>query len=487
MILFLIISILLLVLFLFVRKSRYWKSRGIPGPRPLPLVGNYGANIIGKKSSFEISGDIYKQYEDYPFVGVFRMGNPCLLLRDPEIIKNVLVKDFSHFVNNDIFVDKKLDPLLGRNPFVLKDEEWKKTRQLLTPGFAPAKINTFFPLVETIAKNFVKYLERQEDTALNVKDICGRYTCDTVAICAFGLEGNSFEQPQSQFLQIVRKFVSPDSLQSIKLAITLFVPHFKIKILPKSFDDDVINITKEILKYRQENNIKRNDYFDTMTGMSDGALLEAAGHLSGFILDGYETTSSAMTFMLYELAANPKCQQKLREEINAVIEKCNGEFSYDALKDMAYLEACINESLRIHPPLAQLTKTCNKSYTFSTISPEFKKISVTLEPGSSLVVPLLGLQKDPKYFPSPEKFIPERFLDKSDPHKYVFMPFGTGPRTCLGSRFGLLQSKVGIAMLIKNFEISLDEKMQRPLKYDPMYFLLNPKGAAWVKFKKISK
>lgn len=69
------------------------------------------------------------------------MGEPCLILRDPELIKNILVKDFNYFVNNDMLVDKKLDPLFGQNPFVLKDEEWKKTRQFLTPGFAPAKVN----------------------------------------------------------------------------------------------------------------------------------------------------------------------------------------------------------------------------------------------------------------------------------------------------------------------------------------------------------
>lgn len=83
----------------------------------------------------------YRQYQDYPFVGIFRMIDPCLLLIDPEIIKNIMVKDFSYFVNNDIFVDKQLDPLLGVNPFVLKNEEWKKTRQFLTPGFAPAKVS----------------------------------------------------------------------------------------------------------------------------------------------------------------------------------------------------------------------------------------------------------------------------------------------------------------------------------------------------------
>nr|WCC58060.1 cytochrome P450 [Pharsalia antennata] len=486
MLLLLAVSILLLALFLFIRKSRYWENRGVPGPKPLPVVGNIGANIVGKKNAYEISADIYKQYPEYPFVGIFRMGEPCLILRDPELIKNVLVKDFSYFVNNDMMVDKKLDPLFGLNPFVQKDEEWKKTRQFLTPGFAPAKIKTFFPFVENVAKNFARYLKTHEGEALNLKDICGRYTCDVVALCAFGLDGNSFEDPNAQFLQIVRKFVAPGTWQAVKLAISFYVPYFKMKLLPKSFDDGVINMTREILKYRQENNIKRNDYFEAMAQTPSGSLVEIAAHLSGFIVDGYETTSAGMTFMFYELAKNPKCQEKLREEINNILGKNNGQLSFEILKDMPYLEACINESLRLHPPLAQLTRTCSKSYTLSTISPELKNISVKLEPGLSVIVPLLGLHMDPKYFPSPEQFIPERFLDKSDAHKYVYMPFGTGLRACLGSRLALLQSKVGIATIIKDFEVSLDEKLQKPLKYDTMYFLLNPKGGAWINCRKIS-
>lgn len=87
-----------------------------------------------------------------------------------------------------------------------------------------------FPLIESVAKNFTRYLERHEDTPLDAKEICGRYTCDTVALHGFGSDGHSFDDPSGQFLQIVRKFVSPDSLQAIKLAISFFLPHLmKVK------------------------------------------------------------------------------------------------------------------------------------------------------------------------------------------------------------------------------------------------------------------
>ncbi|KAJ8922671.1 hypothetical protein NQ315_007703 [Exocentrus adspersus] len=92
---------------------------------------------------------------------------------------------------------------------------------------------------------------------------------------------------------------------------------------------------------------------------------------------------------------------------------------------------------------------------------------------------------NPKHFPSPEKYMPERFLDKSEAAKYVFMPFGTGPRTCPGGRFAMMQLKVGITQLIRNFEVTLNEKTRQPIKYDPFHFLLYPKGGVWINCKKI--
>lgn len=178
------------------------------------------------------------------------MGDPCLLIRDPEIIKKITVKDFSYFPNNEISVHKELDPLIGLNPFVLKNEEWKKTRQMLTPGFAPAKVNrislednkfsffnymsfqikTIFPIAESVSKNLTSYLERHQGVPLNAKELFGKYTCDIVALYGFGMEGNSFADPNAQFLQIVRKFITPDSLQAIKLTISFFMPRLlKVK------------------------------------------------------------------------------------------------------------------------------------------------------------------------------------------------------------------------------------------------------------------
>ncbi|KAJ8922670.1 hypothetical protein NQ315_007702 [Exocentrus adspersus] len=476
----------LLLLYYTFKHLKYWQSKGIPGPTPLPLVGNIGPGIVGIKTVSEVLQDIYLKYEDCPFVGIYRMTKPCILLRDPELVKNVLIKDFQYFLNNDVNIDKKVDPLLARNPFVLKGEEWKKTRQAATPNFATGKIKSVFPLAVNVTKDMVEYLEKQKSAAVNAKDMFIMYNCDVVAVCGFGSDGNSFKDPNAQFVNLARTFLTPGSLQAVKLGVSLLLPNLvTVKLAPKAFDDGVISLTEQTLKYRQENNVNRNDIFDIISKIPSASVIDKAAHIANLIIDGFETSSTSMTFIIYELASNQACQKELRKEINTVLEKNQGELSYESVQDMVYLDACIKETMRMHPPVGHLSKMCTETYTLTSTGNEYKNMSVTLDKGTPVIIPILGLHMDPKLFPSPEKYMPERFLDKSEAAKYVFMPFGNGPRMCLGNRFAMMQLKVGITELVRNFEVTLNEKTRQPIKYVPFHFLLYPKGGVWINCKKI--
>nr|WCC58062.1 cytochrome P450 [Pharsalia antennata] len=485
--LLLFVFILSLIVYIIFTKYKYWERRGVPGPKPFPFIGNIGVSVIGRKNVSEVFADIYHKYENYPFVGIFRMGKPCLLIRDPEIIKNVLIKDVNCFMENDFSIDKELDPLISRNTFTMKGEDWKRGRQFMTPNFASGKIKNVFPVAAGVSRHLITYLTRQGNLAVDAKDAFTKFSCDVIAAYGFGIEGNSFNDPNAELISIARKFTAPENfLQSIKLALAIFMPNvITVKIVPKSFDEGVISLTNATLKYRKENDIRRNDFLDAIANTPSITPIEIAAHMANLIIDGFETTSTAMTFVIYELAANQKCQVTLREEINRVLKKYDDQFSYEAMQEMVYLDACLSEALRLHPTLAQLSKLCNERYTMTSSSNDFNNMSVTLEKGTSIIISLLGLQRNEEYFPSPHQFIPERFLDKTEVNKNVYMPFGSGPRKCIGSRFGSLVVKVGIAQMIKNFEVDLNGKTIHPLKYEPIYFSLYPKGGVWLNCKKI--
>ncbi|CAH1155384.1 unnamed protein product [Phaedon cochleariae] len=482
--------------YLITKNLNYWRNRSVPGPDPWPIVGNIGPSLIGRLPAGEIFTNIYRKYEGYPFVGIFRATTPALLVRDPDFVKNITVKDFKHFQNNDLHVDKEVDPLFGRHPFVLKGAEWKIKRAQLSTCFTSGKMKGMYPLIRNSSERMVRYIEDEisKSSTMESRELCVRLTLDNVASCAFGLEGRSFDEPYSSFRQMADEFFSPDNFwMSIRTTILFLIPalgkFFKIKFVSDTITQKLLNTVSSTLKYRKENNVVRNDFLEYVSQLGDNTNVftdvDITASAASFFGDGYESSSRAMSFLLFELARNPRVQDTLRQEIIESYKNNNDSFSYESIQEMSYLDACFNENMRKNSLVHQLTKLCTEKYTYTPTNPEFKKLTVTVEPGTPVILPITGLQNDPKYFESPDEFKPERFLDKDNIQKFTYLPFGEGPRLCLGQRFGITQVKVGLVHLLKNYRVTVNQKTQLPLKYDPWYIMLHAIGGLWIDLHKV--
>ncbi|KAK9884796.1 hypothetical protein WA026_009024 [Henosepilachna vigintioctopunctata] len=186
-----------------------------------------------------------------------------------------------------------------------------------------------------------------------------------------------------------------------------------------------------------------------------------------------------MTFCLFELCQNKEILDKVRKEIREVLAKYNGELSYEALMDMKYMDKVMKETMRKYPPLPFLDRMCSTDY-------EFSGTDVTLEKGTKISISLLGLHYDPDYFPDPQKFDPERFNERSSIPGYAYLPFGSGPRNCIGKRFGIMQTKVGIACPLRDFEFKLSAKTVLPFEYDTSSIVTIVKGDIWLEPKRLT-
>lgn len=183
-------------------------------------------------------------------------------------------------------------------------------------------------------------------------------------------------------------------------------------------------------------------------------MADLVAQASGFFADGYETSSIVMSFLLYELACHPDIQEKLRCEIQSKVKENGGKVTYEMIQEIEYLDACFNgnslynfnfnnrhnvkfsENMRKTPIAAILFKACTAPFSH-TYSGEYGEHSVSVETGTPVIISLKGMFLDPKYFPQPEKYMPERFLkDSQDPGvvRGIFKPFGDGPRSCLGNK-----------------------------------------------------
>ncbi|CAG9827993.1 unnamed protein product [Diabrotica balteata] len=486
---------------------KYWKRRGVYQLEPVFLYGNFKPMTTGNISIAELFTDIYNEIKSNggQYGGFYQALKPGFMPVNLDIIKGILQKDFSHFMNHGNYTNPEVDPL-SNHLFSLESEKWRKMRSKLTPTFTTGKMKMMFPTMVTCTQGLNEILKdhaRIQD-AVDIKDLIARFTTDIIGSAAFGIDCNSLKDPNSEFRQFGKKVFEITSWRRLKRQMSTNLPKWfldfiRLKMIDRELEDFFMGIVKSTVSFREKNNIYRRDFLhlmlqlknkgkvtededfkpvDKKTSENDDNFLsfnEVAAQCFVFFLAGFETSSTTISFALLELSRNPEIQEKLREEIRSVLKRHNNEFSYDAIMEMKLLDKVVNETLRMHPPAPALGRVCNADY-------QVPNTDIVIEKGVRVLIPVIGIHRDPDHYPNPNVFDPERFNEenKAKRHQFAFMPFGEGPRMCIGSRFGLLQSKVGIASIIKDFAVSLHQKTKLPIKYSPKSIISAVEGDVWV-------
>nr|CAI5826710.1 unnamed protein product [Callosobruchus analis] len=327
-------------------------------------------------------------------------------------------------------------------------------------------------------------------------NISACYTTDIIGSCAFGIECNTFKEPDSPFRSFGQKIFERGRLGLLKLSFIFGFPKLaeflRLKITPDDVTKFFMKVVNDTIEYRMKNNVVRKDFLQSLIELrahdqqdhkKDGKSLtmdEIAAQSFIFFIAGFETSSTTMTFALYELATHPEIQEKAREEILQVLKRHDNKFSYDAVNELVYLKQVIDEALRKYPALPLVTRVCVKDY-------KIPGTDVVIEEGTKIIVPIAGIHHDDRYYEDPEKFDPDRFTEanKEQRHPYANLSFGEGPRICIGMRFGIMQTKVGLASILKNYRVSLNEKTKTPLKISIRSFIPTTDGGMWLTMEKI--
>ncbi|KAK7867290.1 hypothetical protein R5R35_002117 [Gryllus longicercus] len=509
----------------------YWKKRGVPYLQPEPFFGNVREITLLKKSMADVLTGLYRHFEGKRFAGIFMSRTPSMLLIDPELVKNVLVKDFGHFQDRGHNFDEDKDPL-SAHLFNLGGSKWRKLRTKMTPTFTSGKMKMMFHLMEECSSQLQMYLADVANASQGVelREVLAKFTTDVIGTCAFGLQLNSMSESESEFRKMGKKVFDPSVINDIRRFLGLLIPALAKVLRVRMVSEDTTafftQAVKDTVEYREKNNVKRNDFLQLLIQMKNGKIeqeydplinnnffdtpqkngfamqngsklsnghgtqngklrddddLELTDNLLAaqafvFFLAGFETSATTMSFALHELAVNPDIQEKLREEVDATYEKCGGKLTYDAVQEMDYLDKVLSEALRKYPPGHVLVRQCTRDYAVPGSS-------VVLEKGLRVLVPVYAMHHDAKYYPEPERFDPERFSpeQKAQRPPFTYLPFGEGPRLCIGMRFGLLQAKVGLAALISRYQFHVCERTSIPLTIEPRTIVTSPKGGIWLR------
>ncbi|CAG9859151.1 unnamed protein product [Phyllotreta striolata] len=495
------------ILYLIIQWNKsYWKRRGLDYIEPLVFYGNTKKVFKRQEPFAQAFANFYKYFKGrgQRHGGIFLGPKPTYVPVDVEIVKNILQKDFGHFVNRGIHVDEEIDPL-SAHLFNLEGEKWKNLRTKLTPTFTSGKMKMMFSTMRACTTGLSGILDEHTKShePVNIKDVFARFTTDIIGSVAFGIDCNSLKDPDSDFRRFGKKMFllpkkTPKDLLEIFLSRKLLSKlGVRNKRTPQDVEDFFMDIVRSTVNYRESGRVFRPDVLHLLLQLKnrgrvadDEKILPDAGEKPAdsmtieelaaqcfiFFAAGFETSSTTMTFAVLELSLNQDVQERLREEIVKVLKSHGDEITYEAIMEMDYLDKVIQETLRKYPPVAVIPRQCCKDY-------KIPDTNVTLEAGTFIIIPVKAIHHDPDYYPEPEKFDPERFDEENKAKRppMTFLAFGDGPRICIGARFGLLQAKVGLVAILKNFKFTLnDEKTKMPFEFDAHATITSVKGDVWM-------
>lgn len=493
----LIFIILAKLISILYTQFTYWKRNKVPYVRSSPLFGTAWRVFFRLVSFPNYCKYIYNYHPDARYVGVMDFATPTVIVRDPKLIKEIAVKNFDNFPDHRSFVTEEMDPVFGKNVFSLKGDRWREMRNTLSPSFTANKMRFMFDLVSKCSRDFVSCLhDRLEfSSEIEVKNVFTRYSNDVIATVAFGITVNSIEDPDNEFYKRgIDVSTFSGTFRFIKFMLFRLNPRLTrmagFTFLSRATSKFFWRVISETVTARKRRGIVRPDMIHLLMRATEKKSTQEVMTIDDivaqafiFFLASFDTTSTLMCYVVHELALHQDVQRRLREEVDRLLDD-RMEISYEDTLGMEYMEMVISETLRMHPPTLLIDRQCAKEFHLPPAGPGYE--GVTIHPGENIWFPVLAIHRDPTHFPDPDKFDPERFNreNKNNVDPYAYIPFGVGPRKCIGNRFALMETKLLIIRLLRKFIIKPSQRTKHPIVYKKADFTLMPKDGFWVTFEK---
>lgn len=488
------IFIALVVLYLYLtRNYKYWQKRKIPCPDGiLPGVGHFYEAAVMTSTYSECIRKIYNANRNRSMVGIYNFTRPSLMVLDVDLVKTVLQTNFASFHENGLKIDPELDPLLASNPFFTYGEKWATGRKRLTYAFSSMRLKILLETVKQVCEKFEGYLDKKTSKTgraeFELKDLFARFTAQVVSSAGFGVDGMCFDENKENesFYAMGKSFLHPSTWNNFIFTVVFFIPSLarilNARFIPKRIDRYFRTIIADVMEQRRKEATPRNDFLQLMVDLerTEGDKFDPetlTAHAVSFFIDGYETSSTVLSFIGFYLSTHPKVQEKLREEIISVLMKYDGVITYDALKEMTYMDQVLSESQRMIPTLGFLDKVCTEEIELKGSD----GLVCRVQRGTHILIPISGLQEDSRYWENPKTFDPERFSPerKQSIQRFAYLPFGEGPRICVGMRMAQLQIKACLATFLRKYSLELSPKTRLPLKMTASTFLAAAEGGLW--------
>ncbi|OWM73127.1 hypothetical protein CDL15_Pgr001241 [Punica granatum] len=388
---------------------------------------------------------------------------PRLNIMNPDHIKGIFSKiyDFEKSTPNPLVV------LIANGLTNHEGEKWATHRKIINPAFHLEKLKLMLPACylscDEMVKRWEKLISTEESVELNAWPDLQNLTCDVISRTAFG---SSYEEGKRIFeLQIEQVELAIQYMQTIYIPGWRFVPT-KMNRRMKHLTEEVHSLLRRIISRRDksiraeeaatadllglllESNMKEQheNRGNKYTGMSIQDVIEEC---KLFYFAGQETTSILLVWAMILLSIHPQWQDRAREEVLQVFGR-DGKPDLDGLNRLKIVTMILYEVMRLYPPVTMINRFNRK---------EMKLGKLTIPAGVELSVPILLVHHDKEHWGEDAKeFKPERFsegISKATRNQVVYLPFGWGPRICIGMNFALIEAKMAMAMILQRFSFGL--------------------------------
>lgn len=479
----------LLTIWIRRRQQHFQKfsKAGIPGPPPHFIYGHLQQVYYreGREDPIQVKDQWLKKYGKV--VGYFNGMVPNIIISDLDLLRKILIKDFNTFTNR-AFTKSDSKMLVS-----MQDQKWKDVRKLMTPIFSSAKMKMMLPLMQECVEAFLEKCESLAETKeeFNAHFVLQCLTLDVIDKCALALDFQCIKNPTNPVIVRIRNFFLSPMSWIFEIIFTFPELAFIAKPFMRFSDfvltqEFVISKILPIIAKRKSDPQKysRQDALQMLMDASDPTLStktkltdrEVVENAFLFVLAGYETTSNALSYALHLLSVHPEVQDSILGEVQ---EACGEDIpTYDDLGKLSYTEAVMCEALRMYPPITSfVTRKAGSDITYGNL---------TIPKGMFIEAPVWSIHYDEDTYPEPYVFKPERFLpeNKQKYHPLAFLPFGAGPRNCIGTRFAMMESKLTLARLVKNYVINPTPRTKDPLPTISKRTITSPRDGVWITLSK---
>lgn len=442
-----------------------------PGPQGLPFFGNL----------FEMRRDpmglLMRSTRDYGSIVKLKFGpQTAFLVSHPDLLKHVFVDHSKNYLKQTK-AWKIFQLIFGEGLLTSEGELWRKQRKLMQPSFHRERIASFVEVMSRATGHMLKsWSTLEEKPSFDLSSEMMKLTLEIVGETLLGAKMGHQAQVIAEALPVVLEFTVHRVTEVFNLPIDFPSPrNIRFRKALKALR----GVAEEVIRDRVQSPDDRGDLLsmlmsardeETKEGMSDEQLLD---EVMTIFLAGHETTANALTWAFYLLSKNPKVEQKIREELSSVLE--NRVPRFEDLPKLVYLERVIKEALRLYPPawfMGRLTMSDDQmvGYDIPKNSIVFLSPYVTHHQAA--------YWEDPERF-DPDRFLPERFAKQ---HRFSYIPFGAGPRQCIGNHFAIMEAQVILAMILQKYHLSLAPNFK--VEMDPQ-ITLRPKDGMQMHLERI--